>query len=235
RTNWHDNVGKEVDLVMNTAGVIDLTPFSKLIVQGPQAAAFLDYVAANNVPREGRIVISHMLTPNGQVMAELTITKTGPDTFLIITGSGVELHDLRWLQEQARLGDWDVSFVNVTEDLGVLSVAGPRAKDVMKALQPDFPDKFPFFAAKKPRGNETVHMANKVVGNTTSGGYSYYLGKPLAFMYLPPLLTTPGTTVQVELMNELYNAKVLPGPPMETALARNKKKSTEKQKRAVKI
>lgn len=47
RTNWHSNVEKEVNLVMTSAGIVDLTPFAKIIVQGPQAAPFLDFVTAN--------------------------------------------------------------------------------------------------------------------------------------------------------------------------------------------
>ena len=47
RTNWHVNVGNEYDLVMNSAGIIDLTPFAKYIVEGSQAGAILDYITAN--------------------------------------------------------------------------------------------------------------------------------------------------------------------------------------------
>ena len=39
--------------------------------------------------------ISHMLTPKGQVYAELTVSHQSPGEFLLITGSGSELHDLR--------------------------------------------------------------------------------------------------------------------------------------------
>ena len=47
RTNWHANVEKEYDLVMNSAGIVDLTPFAKFTVEGPQAYEYLDYITAN--------------------------------------------------------------------------------------------------------------------------------------------------------------------------------------------
>lgn len=42
--------------------------------------------------------ISHMLTPRGRVYAELTVSHLSPGEFLLITGSGSELHDLRCVQ-----------------------------------------------------------------------------------------------------------------------------------------
>lgn len=43
----------------------------------------------------GQTNISHMLTPNGRVFAEVTITQLTPGEFFLLTGSGSELHDLR--------------------------------------------------------------------------------------------------------------------------------------------
>lgn len=48
-----------------------------------------------SVPKVGRTVITHVLSPDARVYAELTVTRTKEDSFLIITGSGVELHDFR--------------------------------------------------------------------------------------------------------------------------------------------
>lgn len=149
RTNWHAAVEGEVELVMTSAGIIDLTPFAKLRVEGPDAAAFLNYVTANKIPKVGRTVITHVLTPSGHVYAEFTVTRTKDDSFLVITGSGVELHDLRWLQEQARNGSWKVNFANQTDELGCLSVAGPKSKDILAKLSNAFEGKFPFFSAKE--------------------------------------------------------------------------------------
>ena len=51
----------------------------------------------------GQTNISHMLTPRGNVYAELTITTIRPDHFLCVTGSGSELHDLRFVMSCAAL------------------------------------------------------------------------------------------------------------------------------------
>ena len=38
-------------MVMTRAGIIDLTPFGKLEVSGPDAVKFVDYICANTVPQ----------------------------------------------------------------------------------------------------------------------------------------------------------------------------------------
>jgi len=87
---------RECRTVMEKAGVIDLTPFGKLELRGRDAARLLDRLTANKLPAVGRTVIAHLLTTRGGVYAELTISRLADDLFFCITGSGSELHDLRY-------------------------------------------------------------------------------------------------------------------------------------------
>lgn len=54
-----------------------------------------DDVTLVTAAQVGLTNISHMLTPRGCVYAEVTITQVASGEFLLITGSGSELHDLR--------------------------------------------------------------------------------------------------------------------------------------------
>ena len=94
-----------------------------------------------------RTVVTHMLSTRGTVAAELTVTQIKENEFLIITGSGSEGHDLRWMERLSRKGNWNIKLKNVTEDLGVLSVVGPKSKDILSKLSERFKEKFPFFTA----------------------------------------------------------------------------------------
>lgn len=146
RTNWFHPVGRECDLVMTKAGIIDLTPFAKIDVKGKDASPFLDKMLANKLPKVGSTNISHMLTPSGKVYAELTVTCLAPDHYFLITGSGSEIHDLRWLEEHARQWDSSVSFENLTDEMACLSIAGPLSRNVLSKLVKENMDSkaFPF-------------------------------------------------------------------------------------------
>uniref|UniRef100_A0A8C5UAM9 Dimethylglycine dehydrogenase, mitochondrial n=1 Tax=Malurus cyaneus samueli TaxID=2593467 RepID=A0A8C5UAM9_9PASS len=134
RTNWFDPVGREYKQVMEKVGVIDLSPFGKFKVKGTDSVKLLDHLFANVVPKVGSTNISHMLTPRGKVYAELTVSQLYPGEFMLVTGSGSELHDLRWIEEKVTRGGYKVEIENVTDEMGVLSVAGPYARQVLQRL-----------------------------------------------------------------------------------------------------
>jgi len=154
RTNHHDSILNEHELVTNKVGLIDLTPFAKIKVSGSYARAFLDYAVAGTVPKAGRTSLAHALTDGGKVMAEWTITGDPSDkeTFIIVTGSGVELHDIRHLEKVKQEEEaWSgVKIENITEDLGVLSVAGPLSPQLMnKCLEDSSVDGWKFLDARR--------------------------------------------------------------------------------------
>ncbi|KAG1709815.1 Dimethylglycine dehydrogenase, mitochondrial [Nymphon striatum] len=134
RTNWFNPVGRECEMVLNRVGIIDLTPFGKFEVKGKDAIKFIDRICANNVPKIGQTNISHMLSPKGKVYAELTNTRVSEDCVLCVTGSGSELHDLRWMEVHAREWGYDLTIDNVTDDIATLGIAGPKSRDVLAKL-----------------------------------------------------------------------------------------------------
>uniref|UniRef100_A0AAY4E043 Dimethylglycine dehydrogenase n=1 Tax=Denticeps clupeoides TaxID=299321 RepID=A0AAY4E043_9TELE len=81
-----------------------------------------------------------------------------------------------------------------------------------------------------PEGNETIWHNGKVVGNTTSGCYSYTTQQSLAFGYLPVDLAAIGQTVEIELLGTKYPATVVQEPlvltePTRTRLQKKTKSS----------
>ena len=51
RTNWFQPVGRECDMVLNNVGIIDLSPYGKIEVEGKDAASFMDTIFANELPK----------------------------------------------------------------------------------------------------------------------------------------------------------------------------------------
>ncbi|XP_036702670.1 dimethylglycine dehydrogenase, mitochondrial isoform X2 [Balaenoptera musculus] len=72
-----------------------------------------------------------------------------------------------------------------------------------------------------PEGNESIWYDGKVVGNTTSGSYSYSIQKSLAFAYVPVELSKVGQKVEVELLGKNYSATVIKEPLVLTEPIRN--------------
>ncbi|TCT38808.1 GcvT family protein [Martelella mediterranea] len=134
RSNYFEHVGNEVKHVHEKVGILDMTPFAKMEVSGSGARAFLNSIFANTVPKKrGRIALCHLLGRQGGVRAEFTLYEWAPDRFYLVSGAGLETHDHDLLAKLAPT-DGSVRLRPLTMEMGVLVLAGPKARDVLKKL-----------------------------------------------------------------------------------------------------
>jgi dimethylglycine dehydrogenase len=134
RANYFPFVGEEIRNVHDNVGVQDMSAFAKCIVSGPGAAAWLDTILANRIPKTvGRIGLCHLLTRNGGVRAEFTVYRTGPESFYLVSAGALERHDHDTLQKLLPT-DASVRFEAATSRFGVLVVAGPGSRDLLQKL-----------------------------------------------------------------------------------------------------
>lgn len=73
-------------------------------------------------------------------------------------------------------------------------------------------------------------VSHQVVGNTTSGAYSYSSQQSLAFAYLPTELCSVGQKVEVELLGKKYPAAVIQEPLVLTEPTRTRLQKKAKGK-----
>jgi len=133
RQNWFGPVGDEHAHVRAHAGVFDQSSFAKYELSGPKAAEALEAICANRVAREvGRLTYTQLLNSRGGIEADLTVARLAEDRFYIVTGTGFRTHDFGWIADH--LPKTGVSFEDVTEGWGTLSLMGPRARDILAAV-----------------------------------------------------------------------------------------------------
>lgn len=133
KPDWLDAVGAECLAVRDAAGLFDLSAFAKFEVTGPDALAFAESLGANRAPRrDGRIGLTHALTPAGGVASEFTVTRLSADRIYLTSAAAAERHDHDLLRVRAR--GHDVAITNRTEALGILAVTGPRARAILTPL-----------------------------------------------------------------------------------------------------
>jgi len=131
RSNWWEDARQEAMAVRERVGLMDLSTFAKFEVCGADAANFLARICANKIPaNDGGIALAHLLTPAGFIESEITVTRLAPEHYYVLSAAAAQLHDmdqLRW----RRQANERVSITDVTDELGVLVLAGPRARDVL--------------------------------------------------------------------------------------------------------
>ena len=111
--------------------VFDQTSFSKYAVQGPDALGALQWVCAADVDVEvGRSVYTPFLNERGTYEADVTVTRTDEDAFLVLSSSATTVRDLDWIRRHTQ-----VDAVDVTGDFAVLGVMGPSLTRAPRAAR----------------------------------------------------------------------------------------------------
>lgn len=151
RSNYFEHVGNECRHVSEKVGLQDMSAFAKCKISGPGAEAWLDSLLTNAVPKKvGRVSLTYLLTKKGGVRAEFTVYKTGPQSFYLVSAGAYERHDQDYLIK-ALPKDGSVQFERLTTSMGVLVLAGPRARDVLsKVTRTDLSNEaFPWLTGQK--------------------------------------------------------------------------------------
>jgi dimethylglycine dehydrogenase len=91
-----------------------------------------------------------MCTPKGGIVCDVTVTRDRDDAFYLVSAAATEAHDLGWLHAHAP-DDGSVRIENVTARTGVLTLAGPRSRELLQAVTRDDVSReaFPFFRCRR--------------------------------------------------------------------------------------
>ncbi|MEM9582772.1 MAG: FAD-dependent oxidoreductase [Pseudomonadota bacterium] len=159
RGGWWQYAVEEAKAIREGVGLIDATAFTKHIVKGPGAAAFLDWFTTNKLPRVGRINLTYALTEAGTTRTEYTIVRLAEDEFYLVSAGAWTAYDADYLRKS--IEDKEAEFgriecQDVTTQWGVFAIAGPKSRDVLNAVIKDADPatalsnkRFPWLSAKQ--------------------------------------------------------------------------------------
>ena len=149
RQNWFDNQKAEHMALREGVGLLDMTSFGKIRVEGRDALPFLQNLCANDmdVPA-GRIVYTPMLNARGGIECDLTVTRLSETAFLLVVPGATLQRDLVWLRRH--VGDQFVTITDITAE-AVIPVMGPRSRELLALVSPDdlSNDAHPFGVARE--------------------------------------------------------------------------------------
>jgi 4-methylaminobutanoate oxidase (formaldehyde-forming) len=173
---WWPMARREALHCQRFVSLFELSPFSKIEIQGPDALAFLQGVCCSDVDIEtGRVRYSLMLNQRGGIEAEITVARLAQEKFRLISGAATRFKDLEWLRKQLDSG-MDVGINDVTEDYAVLGVMGPESRALLQDLSnTNFSDvSFPFSSQQTIRinGDELFAVRLSFVGEL---GWELYI------------------------------------------------------------
>ena len=151
RPPYFNALAEEHRAFRERAGIIDMSSFGKIEITGPGALRLLERVAGNLIDRpSGSVVYTQLLEKDGGIAADVTITRLSGDHFRLVTGAGYVNSDLGWLQMQLRDPDHDVELRESSDEVSVLGIWGPQAREVLGRVTRDdiSEETFPFMHAR---------------------------------------------------------------------------------------
>ena len=130
RSNAFAAVGGECHAVRTAVGINEIHNFGKYLVEGPEAVAWLNRIMANRVPGVGRMALTAMLSRRGKIIGDFTMMRLDIEKVQLTASYSAQAFHMRWFLEHQVPG---VTIRNISDDLIGFQIAGPRARDVLKA------------------------------------------------------------------------------------------------------
>ena len=132
RSNAFPVVREECMAVRSAVGIMDISGFGKYEITGPDAAAWLDHILANRIPKPGRMALAPMLNERGTINGDFSLARLGDERFLMI-GSGVaETYHMRWFEQHAPPRG---TFIRpLASALNGFMIAGPKSRELLQRL-----------------------------------------------------------------------------------------------------
>ena len=161
RPTWFDRVAEEHKAAREGVVLFDLSPFAKFEVAGPDALEVCQMAATADIDVEtDKAVYTLFLNERAGIELDGTITRLGPDRFLVVTPSFTQQKTAAYLNRIAR-GKAAAVF-DCTAALATIGVMGPKSRELLSRVSPeDWSDD-----AQKYTHGRTVEIAE---------GYAYSL------------------------------------------------------------
>lgn len=128
-STYHDQVGREANAVRGNVGVVEISGFTRFLVEGEGAVEWFDGLSAGRMPAVGRSSLAYVSDEQGRFLSEFTMSRLSEDGFWLTSAAAAEWHDLDVLTDANPPAT--VTITNLTHDHNAVMVAGPNSRAVL--------------------------------------------------------------------------------------------------------
>ena len=163
--------------VRQAAGLFDVSHMGRVLVEGKDAARFLDYLSTNKIidKKPSSATYTVLCNPEGGCVDDVIVYRQDADHFFLIVNAGNRQKDLSHLQAYAK--SFDVIVTDRYQEDGILALQGPKADEIIESLFPAANAiKHMHFAPVSYKGTEIILSRT---GYTGSGGFEIYASLPM--------------------------------------------------------
>ncbi len=220
--------------VRTHVGLFDVSHMGELMVEGPDAVAFLNYALTNQFStlEPNRIRYSPLCNEGGGTLDDLLIYCYGPTRFLLVVNASNIASDFQWLENLA--AGFNISLKNISEETAELAIQGPNALSLLQQItdSPIHLLKYYQFIPRIILANQFPVLISRT-GYTGEDGFEIYLQpqhaidvwelliKSGSVLGISPIGLGARDTLRFEASLPLYGNELTPSiSPLEAGLGR---------------
>jgi aminomethyltransferase len=169
----YEGINIEHETVRNGVGVFDVSHMGEFHLKGKNALALIQKVTSNDasVLVDGKVQYSCLPNNDGGIVDDLLVYRITEDHyFLVVNASNIE-KDWNWISSHNDLG---VEMANVSDELSLLAVQGPKAAQALKSLTAIDLSAMEYYTVKIGTFAGIENVIVSATGYTGSGGFEIY-------------------------------------------------------------
>ena len=189
KPEFFDHVEDEYHVCREGVGLIDMSSFAKFIVKGEKdsVVTYLQRLCSNDVDIPvGGIIPTGMQNETGGYENDCLLVRRDEDSFFMVSPTQQQTRILEWMENHLP-EDNSVGLHDVTSMYTVLSLAGPKSKDLMEEMSGESMSTHPFTYKEVNVGYASGVMVMAVT-NTGEPGYSLYIPSEFALQIYDNLM-----------------------------------------------
>jgi aminomethyltransferase len=119
--------------VRSGVGIFDVSHMGEFEITGPDRNAFVNRVTSNDVSKlePGGVQYSALLTPQGTFVDDCTVYRFDDKLMIVVNASNTAR---AWEHIVAQKGGINVRLKDISPEVGLLAVQGPRAQEILQPL-----------------------------------------------------------------------------------------------------
>jgi aminomethyltransferase len=126
-------ITREHEIVRTAVGVFDVSHMGEFEITGPDRNAFVNRITCNDVGalEDGQAQYSALLTDQGTFVDDCLVYRFDDKLMLVVNASNIEKD---WNHIVAHKAGINVRLKNISDEVALLAVQGPRAEELVQAL-----------------------------------------------------------------------------------------------------
>ena len=175
---------KEIKNVRTNVGMLDASTLGKFRIWGPDALNALQRVYVSDMSNiaNGKAKYSAMCNEDACIIDDGVVVKRAENDYYFTTSTARAGATVEWIRYHTRYDDWNFHMVNLTDAFGVINIAGPNARKVLKKVtDADISDTaFPYAGYREFMINDAIPVRSMRLGFV--GELSFELHVPASYM-----------------------------------------------------